>query len=366
VSGILSIFTNLQTLVLFIATFTLIVAVHEFGHFAAARLLGMKVLEFAFGFPPRLAGIRRGETEYTINWIPFGGFVRILGQDDFSIHQQGTGDPRSFTSKPWWAQAIVLAAGVFMNFMLALLILTVAFATGTTAPTGEVRVFDVRPNSPAAAAGLQVGDIIVDVDGTPIHTARAMVTLTSKAAQKQQEIVIDVTRNGQPLPPIKALPRADPPAGEGPLGVQLEEVQAAIAVPPTQAFGSAVSLTGEVVGQIVALPGQLIAQRASPSGGAPVVGGPIEIFRVTGQVAQFGIPTFLKLVGVLSVNLGVINIIPFPGLDGGRLFFVLLGALLRRRLSPQVEAAIHAVGFVLLLGLLVIVSISDIRRAIGG
>ncbi|HEY8807013.1 MAG TPA: M50 family metallopeptidase [Candidatus Limnocylindria bacterium] len=365
-SGILSVFTNLQTLVLFIATFTLIVAVHEFGHFASARLLGMKVLEFAFGFPPRLWGVRRGETEYTINWIPFGGFVRILGQDDFSIHQAGTGDPRSFTSKPWWAQAIVLAAGVFMNFVLALVILTVAFMTGTTAPTGDVRVFDVRPNSPAAAAGIQVGDIIVDVDGAPIHTARGMVTLTAKAAQKQQELSIDVTRNGQALPPIKATPRADPPEGEGPLGVQLEEVQAAISVPPAQAFGSAVGLTGDVVGQIVALPGQLLAQRAAPSGGAPVVGGPIEIFRVTGQVAQFGIPTFLKLIGVLSVNLGVINIVPFPGLDGGRLFFVLLGALLRRRLSPQVEAAIHAVGFVLLLGLLVIVSISDIRRAIGG
>ncbi len=365
-SGILSIFTDLRTLVLFIATFTLIVAVHEFGHFASARLLGMKVLEFAFGFPPRLWGTRRGETEYTINWIPFGGFVRILGQDDFSIHQQGTGDPRSFTSKPWWAQAIVLAAGVFMNFVLAILILTIAFMTGTTAPTGDVRVFDVRPNSPAALAGIQVGDIVVDVDGTPIHTARAMVNITSKAADKQQQISIDVTRNGQAVPPIKATPRADPPAGEGPLGVQLEEVQSAVAVPPQQAFGSAVGLTGDVVSQIVGLPAQLIAQRAAPAGGAPVVGGPIEIFRVTGQVAQFGIPTFLKLIGVLSVNLGVINIIPFPGLDGGRLFFVLLGALLRRRLSPQVEAAIHAVGFVLLLGLLVIVSISDIRRAIGG
>jgi regulator of sigma E protease len=364
-SGILSVFTNLQTLVLFVATFTLIVAVHEFGHFAAARLLGMKVLEFAFGFPPRLAGIRRGETEYTINWIPFGGFVRILGQDDFSIHQQGTGDPRSFTSKPWWAQAIVLAAGVFMNFVLAILILTIAFMTGTTAPTGDVRVADVRPTSPAAVAGVSVGDIIVDVDGTAMHTARAVVTAASKAGQKQQEISIHIRRGEQDLT-VKAAPRAEPPAGEGPLGIQVEEVQAPVSVGPAQAFGSAVTLTGDVVGQIIALPGQLIAQRASPSGGAPVVGGPIEIFRVTGQVAQFGVPTFLKLVGVLSVNLGVINIIPFPGLDGGRLFFVLLGALLRRRLSPQVEAAIHAVGFVLLLGLLVIVSISDIRRAIGG
>jgi len=364
-TGVFSIFSDLRTLVLFIATFTLIVAVHEFGHFAAARLLGMKVLEFAFGFPPRVFGIRRGETDYTLNWIPFGGFVRILGQDDFSIKQEGMGDPRAFTSKPWWAQALVLAAGVSMNFVLALFILTIAFATGTTAPTGDVRVFDVRAGSPAAVAGIQVGDIVVDVDGASIHTARAMVTITNRAAQKSQELAIDLQRNGQPLT-IKAVPRSEPPAGEGPLGVQLEEVQAAIAVPIPQAFSQAAGLTGDVVGQIVALPGQLLSQRAVAAGGAPIVGGPIEIFRVTGQVAQFGIPTFLKLVGVLSVNLGIINIVPFPGLDGGRLFFVLLGAVLRRRLPPQVEAAIHAVGFVLLLGLLVIVSISDIRRAVGG
>jgi len=255
----------LPTLILFLLTFTVIIAVHEFGHYLTARLLGMKVLEFAFGFPPRVAAIRHAGIDYSLNAIPFGGFVRILGQDDFSIHQAGEGDPGSFTSKPWWAQAIVLAAGVFMNFVLAILILTVAFMTGTTAPTGDVRVFDVRPGSPAAAAGLQVGDIVVDVDGTPIHTARAMVNITAKAADKQQEISIDVTRGGQPVPPIKATPRADPPAGEGPLGVQLEEVQAAIAVPANQAFGSAVGLTGDVVGQIVALPGQLIAQRASPS-----------------------------------------------------------------------------------------------------
>src|SRR5439155_10076088 len=164
-----------QTLVLFIATFTLIVAVHEFGHFAAARLLGMKVLEFAFGFPPRIAAIRRGETEYTINWIPFGGFVRILGQDDFTIRQTGTGDPRSFTSKPWWAQAVVLAAGVVMNFVLAIVILTVSFLVGATAPTGDVRVANVQPNTPAAIAGIQVGDIVVDIDGTPVHTSRGMV-----------------------------------------------------------------------------------------------------------------------------------------------------------------------------------------------
>jgi regulator of sigma E protease len=366
VTGVFSIFTDVRTFLVFVATFTLIVAVHEFGHFAAARLLGMKVLEFAFGFPPRLLGIRRGETEYTINWIPFGGFVRILGQDDFSIKQEGVGDPRAFTSRPWWAQALVLAAGVFMNFVLALVILTLAYSIGgATAPTGDIRVVVVRSGSPAAVAGIQVGDIVVDVDGTSIHTASAVASIAAKAGQKSQEITLDLKRNGQPIV-IKAVPRAEPPPGEGPLGIQLEAVQVPVALAPPQAIGQSAGLIKEVVGQIVALPGQLLSQRATPAGGEPVVGGPIEIFRVTGQVAAQGLPAVLLLIGILSVNLGVINIIPFPGLDGGRLFFVLLGAVTRRRLSPQVEAAIHAVGFVLLIGLLVIVSIGDVRRAAGG
>jgi regulator of sigma E protease len=117
------------TLILFLLTFTVIIAVHEFGHYLTARLLGMKVLEFAFGFPPRVAAIRHAGIDYSLNAIPFGGFVRILGQDDFSIHQAGEGDPGSFTSKPWWAQAIVLAAGVTMNMVLALVVLTIAFTT---------------------------------------------------------------------------------------------------------------------------------------------------------------------------------------------------------------------------------------------
>ena len=332
---------------LFLLMFTAIIAVHEFGHYLTARLLGMRVLEFAFGFPPRLAAIRHAGIDYSINAIPFGGFVRILGQDDFAIAQRGAGEQGSFTSKPWWAQAIVLASGVFMNFVLAVVVLTAAFAMGTSAPTGQIRVDEVAPNSPAAAAGIQPGDIVRSVDGRPVT--------------KTTDLVAYVTSE---LPPITTAPRAEPPTGEGPLGIKLGEVTAQVSMPLPQAFGQALGLTGDVVEQIAALPGELIAR--PPGAQPPPVGGPIQIFVVTAAVSQLGFATFLKLVGVISVNLGVLNIIPFPGLDGGRLFFVLAGALLRRRLSPQVEAAIHAIGFVLLLGLLVVVSVADIRRATGG
>ncbi len=146
----------------------------------------------------------------------------------------------------------------------------------------------------------------------------------------------------------------------------LEDVTAPATGGLPQAFGNAWSLSAEIVTQIAALPGQLLSSQPGSSDGAPQIGGPIEIYRVTAQVSQFGAAALLRLVGVLSINLAVLNIIPFPALDGGRLLFVLIGGIFRRRLSPQVEAAIHAIGMVLLLALLVAVSISDLRRAFGG
>jgi regulator of sigma E protease len=349
---------------LFLVMFTAIIAVHEFGHYITARLLRMRVLEFAFGFPPRVVAIRRGGIDYSINAIPFGGFVRILGQDDFSIEQQGAGDPGSFTSKPWWSQAIVLAAGVAMNFVLAIIVLTAAFAIGTEAPTGVVRVEEVAPGSPAEAAGIQVGDSISSIDGKEITRTSDLQTYVYGHAGKEVSVILE--RSGSRVGPLVMTPRPQPPENEGPLGVRLSEVTSPpTALPLPQAFGQALRLTGDVVTQIADLPAQLFARPAGQPG-PPPVGGPIEIFRVTALVSQAGLSAFLKLVGVISVNLGVLNIVPFPGLDGGRLFFVLLSAALRRRLSPQVEAAIHAVGFVLLLGLLVVVSVADIRRAAGG
>ena len=357
--------TDIRTLVLFVVTFTAIIAVHEFGHYLSARLLGMKVIEFAFGFPPKVFSIVHAGISYSINLIPFGGFVRILGQDDFSIHQEGEGDPRAFTSKPWWSQAIVLVAGVTMNMILAVVVLTIAFASGTTAPTGDGRVDQVAPGSPAEAAGIQVNDLVRTIDGKKVTNSRDLVNEVRAKARTESEVTLELDRNGRPIPTVKAIPRAEPPEGEGPLGIRLEDVQGPVAVALPEAFRQALSLTGDVVTQILELPGQILTSRGTGTDG-PAVSGPIGIFQVTGQVAQFGIPTFLKLVGVLSINLAVLNIVPFPGLDGGRLFFVLVAGIFRRKLSPEVEAAIHAIGFALLLILLVVVSISDIRRVVGG
>jgi len=358
--------TDVRTLVLFLLTFTLIVAVHEFGHYITARLLGMKVLEFAIGFGPRLFGVSRGEIDYTVRAIPFGGYVRILGQEDFAIQQQGIGDPRAFTSKPWWSQAIVLVAGVTMNVVLALVVLTIAFASGTTAPTGDVRVDQVAANSPAEKAGILSGDIVRSIDGRQVTRSQDLVNYVRQKARTESEVSLEIERKGRPVPAIKAIPRAEPPEGEGPLGIRLEDVQGPVSVALPEAVRQAFALTGDTVAQIAALPGQLLSSSGGGGAGGPQVGGPIQIFGVVGQVAEFGLPTFLKLIGLLSVNLAVLNIIPFPGLDGGRLFFVLVAGIFRKRLSPQVEAAVHAIGFMLLIGVLIVVSFFDIRRVVGG
>jgi regulator of sigma E protease len=358
------VFSDIRTLILFVVTFTVIIAVHEFGHYLTARLLGMKVLEFAFGFPPRLFAFRKGGIDYSINAIPFGGFVRILGQDDFAIRQVGEGDPGSFTSKPWWSQAVVLVAGVTMNVVLALVVLTAAFALGTSVPTGQVRISEVKAGSPAEAAGLRIDDIVRQVDDKEVKSFGDLVRYTRE--HRGVEITLRVDRNGRPLPPIKAVPRKEPPEPEGPLGIVLEDVTAPATGGLAQSVGNAWALTVDIVQQIAALPAQIFGGREATPDGPPQIGGPIEIYRVTAQVSQSGLLALLRLIGVLSINLAVLNIIPFPALDGGRLLFVLIGGIFRKRLSPQVEAAVHAVGFALLLALLVAVSISDIRRVIGG
>src|SRR5438309_5279710 len=313
--GIIEFFTqNPLAIPLFLIMFTAIIAVHEFGHYITARLLGMRVLEFAFGFPPRIAAIRRGGIDYSINAIPFGGFVRILGQDDFSIEQHGAGDPGSFTSKPWWAQAIVLAAGVAMNFVLAIVVLTGAFVIGTEAPAGVVQVQEVASGSPAAAAGIQPLDVIRSIDGKEITRTSDLQAYVYAHAGKEVSLVIE--RGGSTVGPLVLVPRATPPENEGPLGVKLTEATTPpTALPLPQAYVQAVRLTGDVVVQIADLPAQLL-NRPAGQPGPPPVGGPIQIFLVTAAVSQLGPAAFLKLIGVISVNLGVLNIIPFPVLDG--------------------------------------------------
>ncbi len=358
---------DVRTLAVFLLVFTALVFVHELGHFITAKLTGMRVLEFGFGFPPRAASIQRGGVTYSINWIPFGGFVRILGEDAGAIQADGRLHPDSFAAKPIPARALVLLAGVLMNVLLAIVLYTAIFATGAPGPfTGKVRWNHVEPGSPAAAAGVQPGDVIARIDGRTFRQPDQMVDYIYDKAGSP--IVLTIERNGQLVGDVTAVPRTDPPPRQGPLGLRdAEALRETVTYPVPDAFGRAVQRTGFVVQEIARGFGSMLQGLVAGRGAGEDVVGPVGIFDLTGRVMRQGAATVLELLALLSLNLAIFNVVPFPGLDGGRLLFVLIEGLRGgRRLDPRTEAAIHAVGFVMLLFLVFVVSFLDIRRLAGG
>ena len=356
----------LRTILVFLVTFTVLVFVHELGHYVTARLVGMRVLEFGFGFPPRMFKVVRSGIEYSVNWIPFGGFVRILGEDGMARLADGRLVPDSFAAKPIPARMLVLVAGVAMNVLLAVAVYTLIFATGEPTFNGKVRWLHVAPGSPAEAAGMRDGDVITKIDGRVFVAPDEMRQYIYSHAGKG--IGISLERDGQQIGDVRAVPRAEPPANEGPLGLRdAEPVRDIVRHPLPVAVERGVQKTGVMLQEIVRAFSRTIAGLLTGRGGGEDVSGVVGIFNLTGQVVPQGPAVVLELLALLSLNLAVLNIVPFPGLDGGRLLFVAIEAFRGgRRLDPRTEAAIHAAGFVMLLLLVFVVSFFDIRRLAGG
>lgn len=355
-----------RTILIFLLLFTALVFVHELGHFITAKLTGMRVLEFGIGFPPRLAVIRRGGVDYSMNWIPIGGFVRILGEDGV-VGPGGELPHDAFAARPIPARALVLTAGVLMNVLLAVVVYAVIFLTGVPTFEGKLRWDVVEEGSPAEAAGMRDGDVIASIDGKKFLAAQDMINyIWSRAGQ---EIAIGVERDDRPLGDLKAVPRVEPPPGQGPLGLRdPKPVREIVRHSPGESIVLALERTGVVLGEIVRAFGRFIGGVVGGApGGGDEVAGPIGIFNLTREVVEQGPAVVLELLALLSLNLAILNIVPFPGLDGGRLLFVLIEAARGgRRLDPRTEAAIHAVGFMMLLFLVVVVSFFDVRRLVGG
>ncbi len=359
---------DVKPILIFLAMFTVLVFVHELGHFITARLMGMQVLEFGFGFPPRLVAVKRGGIEYSINAIPFGGFVRILGEDGMARQPDGSLAPDSFAARPIPARVLVLVAGVAMNVVLAFLVYTAIFATGEPTFNGKVRWDHVEPSSPAEAAGMRDGDVIVRIDGKSFTEPGQMRDYIY--GHSGREIVITVQRGDRQFD-VRATPRAEPPANQGPLGLRdPKPVYELVPYPLPQAAARAFERTGVVLAEVVRAFSRFVVAlipgsgETAPTGG---ISGPIGIIDITEKVAREGAVYVMELVALLSVNLAVLNVIPFPGLDGGRLLFVLIEAARGgRRVDPRTEAAIHAVGFVALLILVGVISYLDVQRKLTG
>jgi len=348
------------TALIFIAVIGILVVVHEFGHFIVAKRAGMKVEEFGFGFPPRLFGIKKGETTYSINWIPFGGFVKIYGEEG-----EHRNEPRSFSSKPTGVRLKVIIAGVTMNFLLAVFLLVLGNYIGIRVGIGDetdgisaaardkkIQILRVVEGSPAHGADLKIFDEIIG-----FSTAQEVRDYI--AANAGKEVKLTIRRDSQVEVKEISLPSKD--EGDGLLGI-VPARTGLLSYPWYEAIWrgttDAVFLTGQTaVGyyqlfKTLLLKGQLLAD----------VSGPIGIANVTGQAAAVGFRFLLQFVALISVNLAVLNIIPFPALDGGRALMLIVEKFKGSPVNQKMEAAINSVGFALLILLMVYATINDISR----
>ena len=338
----------------FIFILGLLIFVHEWGHYIGARLANIKVEEFAFGFPPRIFSWKRGETVYAINALPLGGYVRLLGEDG------GSSDERSFGKQKARTRLAVIVAGVVMNLVLAVVALSIGFMVGMvpvvsdSADLGgvqqaQVMITGVSENSAAAGAELMSGDIL-----TGFSSPEAVRTFTTERAGQSVDLTIE--RDGEVL--IKSVTLGTD--ASAPLGVGLTQLTK-VRLAPIPAIGAAVVETGKTVVATFDFLGDFFKKLFTTGEVAEGVSGPVGIFSVTSQAVTLGASYVLQLLAILSINLALLNILPFPALDGGRALFVALEGVVRRRVVRQeIEATIHAVGFVLLLVLVAIITYRDI------
>jgi regulator of sigma E protease len=342
-----------STLIVFALVVGVLVLVHELGHFAAAKLAHIRVEEFGIGLPPRLWSRQKGETVYSLNALPFGGFVRLTGEDGSEAQ-----DPHSFAAKPAWQRLVVLLAGVAMNLLLAVAVFTTVFSLGVPVPE-KVTIEGVAPGTPAEKGGLRPGDVVLKFDGEEIHDGLALVDHTTK--KLGQEVTLVVLREGEEKS-LRVVPRRDYPEDQGPMGVTIKTHFGKHAYPVWQAAlvgtKEALTLTAVMVRGIVQMASNWALHGQVPQD----VAGPVGIARLTGEAAQAGVLPVLQLLGFLSLNLAIVNVLPLPALDGGRSFFVLVEMITGRRVHPKFERWTHAVGFVFLILLILLITVQDLSR----
>lgn len=355
----------LLTILVFIVILGLLVFVHELGHFVMAKRAGMHVQEFGFGFPPRLFGIRRGETMYSINWIPLGGFVKIAGEEGHSD------DPRAFANKSFGQRLATLLAGVTMNFILGWFLIFLGFValgaptdlqdnpylTNARIRSQELGVVAVQAGSPAEAAGFRVGDVILSVDGKKFDDIPTLVDYTRSRAGSPVNYEI---KRGAQVFSKQVIPRTNPPAGEGPVGFAPAKIGIVTYPFLTALKLSLLAFLNKAAVIFIAF-GQLITNLVSTGHLIGGLSGPVGIAVLTRDFTQLGIIYLVQFAATLSINLGVINGFPFPALDGGRVLFLFVERI-RGKKSIKWEQIANMVGFALLMLLMVVITFRDVGR----
>jgi regulator of sigma E protease len=348
----------LPPIIIFLIVLSILVFVHELGHFLVAKKVGIKVLEFGFGYPPRIWGKKIKGTIYSINWIPFGGFVRLLGQEKAEQTSWTAAEKKqAFFSQPKRAKVPVLIAGILGNLLLGVVCFSILYSKlGIPTPLDYIKIIGVVEGSPAEKAGLQDGDQIIEVAGQKVAQTADFIKIIEE--NQGQEVIIK-TRSLQ----YALIPRENPPEGEGRLGVMITDLENRFYPWWQMPFLSAwYGIKEAVAWSLMILGGIGLTIAQLFKGVTPEVAGPVGIFQLTSAAAKQGILDLIQFVGILSINLGILNLLPFPALDGGHLMFVFLGKLIKEKKRDKIEHVINAVGFIFLLSLMLLVTVNDAMR----
>ncbi len=331
----------MQTIIAAIFVFGLLILAHELGHYYIARLAGIRVLELAIGFGPKIIGWSKKGTDYSLRAVPLGGFCRLMGENPEEAE-----DPDSFPQKPILSRMAVLLAGSGMNLILALVVFFLIFFFIVGTPSENAKIGNVVEDSPAEDIGLEVGDVITAVDGETIDTFRDLVLVVSERPNEHFEITVD--RNGQELS-YMVTATEEQETGRGIIGIgqKLDRYNFILSI--EQSFRQYAMILASFYHVL--------------SGQAPMdVAGPLGIVHVIGEVAQTGFVNLLMLTALISINLGIINLLPIPALDGGRILFLVIEAVRGRPVEPEKEGFIHFIGFALLITLILFITYQDVLR----
>jgi regulator of sigma E protease len=384
------------TIIIFILVLSVLVFAHEFGHFITARKLGVRTDEFGFGFPPRAIGFYKnkhgkwrkvvgtqtyesleeskdeknipkvGSTIYSLNWLPIGGFVKIKGENG-----DGENDKDSFAAKKIWQRMLILSAGVIMNIVLAWFLFSVGYMMGMPQSTIElgkharvsesrVAIVEVMPGSPAEKAGLKSGDSILKIDNQVVAVEQDVQDIVGSKADQEIELVL-ASEGGEKTIKIVPISNSEIASGRATIGVSIMAA-GTVSYSFFYAFAEGAKTTWWMLKEILFAFGGLIASLFQGESVGDNFAGPVGIANITGQAARLGFAYLLQFTALLSLNLAIINILPFPALDGGRILFLLIEKVKGKPVRRNVEAIIHNIGFMLLIALIVFITYKDIAK----
>lgn len=350
----------MMTIITFVVILSVLVLVHEFGHFFTAKKMGVRVNEFGIGLPPKIFSVKKTDTIYSLNWIPFGGFVKIKGEDGSDKNERD-----SFASKKIWQRGLILSNGIIMNFILAVILLSIGFLTGIPLNTDNlpkyakiknenIIIAEVLPNFPAQKAELKAGDILLSLDGEEFKEIEKIQNYINS----KKTIEIKIKRQDSEI--VKSVSAVDTD-GRHIIGVALSKT-GIVSFPWYLSLWAGLKTTFNLTVQIIIalfyLFKHLIFQRVLTA----EITGPIGVAVMTHTMVKMGFAYVLQFTALISVNLAIINFLPFPALDGGRVLFLILEKIKGRPINPKTEAIIHTIGFGFLIFLMFLVTYRDLAR----